>query len=333
MANRLFISIAVLTFSLSTSAQQGRNYSMWYANEMQYNAAAVGTNYNDLKLFTNFRYQYFTVTDKPFQTISGAFEGKLLRNNANGYLGAGISFMNDMSGDGRYSVTQVSVPIAYHIQAAADHTISLGLQPGLYQRSISQGDLTWDNQWTGFEFSSDIPGEGIPNASVSNFDLGAGVRYKYQPDNVNKLTIGYGAQHILRPDLRFNIEDQLFLRHTAQIGGQFKRNLSSFGVSPQILAMFQGPNRNIMFGSNFDFYLQEPSLRTDFFQPTVFSFGVYHRLMDSFIANASFTIKGISIGASYDTNISILPASGTVGAFELYLAWDVIVNRRSKFIR
>lgn len=333
MTKRLFISLFIFVYSFNALAQQGRNYSMWFANEMQYNAAAVGTNFNDLKLFTNFRYQYFTITDKPFQTISGAFEGKLLKENSNGYLGAGLSFMNDMSGDGRYSVTQISVPIAYHIQAAADHTISLGVQPGLYQRSISQGNLTWDHQWNDFEFSQDIQGEGIPNASISNFDLGAGIRYKFQPDNTNKLSFGYGAQHIIRPDLRFNIEDRLFMRHTAQISGQFKRKLSSFGVSPHILAMFQGPNRNIMFGTNFDFYLQEPSLRTDFFQPTVFSFGVYHRLMDSFIANVSFTIKGISIGASYDTNISVLPASGTIGAFELYLAWDLIINRSRKFIR
>lgn len=333
MIKKLFISFLLIGFSYSTSAQQGRNYSMWFANEMQYNAAAVGTNFNDLKLFTNFRYQYFTVSEKPFQTISGAFEGKLLKDNANGYLGAGISFMNDMSGDGRYSVTQFAVPIAYHIQAGKAHVISLGLQPGVYQRSISQGNLTWDNQWTGFEFGSDIAGEGIPNASIANFDLGAGFRYSYKPDNTNKISVGYGAQHILRPDLRFNIEDKLFLRHTAQISGQIKPKLSSFGVSPHILAMFQGPTNNIMFGSNFDFYLQEPSLRTDFFLPTVFSFGIYHRLRDSFIANASFTFKGISIGASYDTNISMLPASGTVGAFEIFLAWDVIVNRQKKFIR
>ncbi len=66
------ISLIILTFilSLQTLGQQGRNFSMWFHNNMQHNPAAVATNNNDMQLFTNFRYQYFTVTDKPFQTLS-----------------------------------------------------------------------------------------------------------------------------------------------------------------------------------------------------------------------------------------------------------------------
>jgi type IX secretion system PorP/SprF family membrane protein len=332
---KLALSIA-LTFCIYSfvSAQQGRNFSMWFQNNMQYNPASVGTNDNDMQLFTNFRYQYFTVTDKPFQTISGSVEGKLFRSNTrNGYLGIGGSFMNDMSGDGRYSVTQVNIPIAYHLFFNEDNFISLGVQPGLYQRSISAGNLTWDSQWNGYEFNQATPGEGIANASTANFDVSAGIFYTYKKDFTRKIYGGFAVQHITQPELDFNIEDGLFRRYTAQLGGNYKFNLSSFGISPQVLVMMQGPNQNIVFGSNFDFYLVEPSLRTDFFRPTIFSFGLYHRYGDAIIVNFSYQFQGLTIAASYDSNVNrMLPASGSVGGFEVALKYDIILNRSGKFI-
>lgn len=332
---RLALCIALLLcINLTVNAQQGRNFSMWFQNPMQFNPASVGTNDNDMQLFTNFRYQYFTVTDRPYQTISGSVEGKLFRSNTrNGYLGIGGSFMNDMSGDGRYSVTQLNIPIAYHLFLNKDNFISLGVQPGLYQRSISSGNLTWENQWTGYEFNNAIPGEGIANASSSNFDVSAGLFYTYKVDFTRKIYGGVSVQHITQPELDFNITDGLYRRFNAQVGANYKFNLSSFGISPQVLVTLQGPNQNIVFGSNFDFYLQEPSLRTDFFKPTIFSFGLYHRYADAIIVNFSYQFLGLTIAASYDSNINrMLPASSSIGGFEVAVKYDILLNRKDKFI-
>jgi type IX secretion system PorP/SprF family membrane protein len=333
MKSTLYIAI-IFCINFSLNAQQGRNFSMWFQNHMQYNPAAVGTNDNDIQFFTNFRYQYFTVTDKPFQTISGSVEGKLFRSDTrNGYLGVGASFMNDMSGDGKYSVTQVNIPIAYHLFFNENNFISLGVQPGLYQRSLSAGNLTWDNQWNGYEFNNAVPGESVANASASNIDVSAGLFYTYKEDYTRKIYGGFSVQHITQPELDFNIEDGLYRRYNAQLGGNYKFNLSTFGIAPQVLVTIQGPNQNIVFGSNFDFYLQEPSFRTDFFRPTIFSFGLYHRYGDAIIANFSYRFQGLTIAASYDSNINrLLPASSSVGGFEVALKYDMIINRKGKFI-
>lgn len=330
----LNLFIIVTTFVGFSNAQQGRNFSMWFHNNMQHNPAAVATNDNDMQLFTNFRYQYFTVTDNPFRTISGSIEGKLFRSDTrNGYLGIGGAFMNDMSGDGRYSNSQVTIPIAYHLFFNENNFISLGVSPGLYQRSLSPGNFTWENQWNGYEFNNDVSGEGVANASVSNFDLGAGIFYNYKKDNTRRIYLGFATQHILEPSLDFNITDNLYRRFTGQIGAHYKFTNSTFGISPQVIAMFQGPNQNIMFGSNFDFYLQEPSLRTIFFRPTIFSFGVYHRLNDAVVVNFQYTFQGLTIALSYDSNINtMLPASKSVGAAELALKYDIILNKKGKFI-
>jgi len=330
---KLIVLSIALTIGLLASAQQGKNFSMFFHNNMQHNAAAVGTNDNDIKVFANFRYQYFTVTDKPFQTISASGEIKLLNSpNSNGYLGLGLSIINDMSGDGRYMVNDIAVPIAYHIALNSKNTFSVGVSPGLYQRTLGGGSLTWESQWNGYQFDQSVS-PGVSNSSVANFDLGAGLFYKHQSSRTNKVYFGVSANHILEPRVSFNIEDNMFMRFTGQFGMKHKFELSSFGISPQVLAMIQGPNQNIMFGSNFDFYLQEPSQRTIFFTPTIFSFGVYHRLRDAIVVNFQYTFKGMTIAASYDSNInSMLPASKSVGGLEVAFVYDLMLNKKGKFI-
>lgn len=330
MKKLIIITIAITVSSMVT-AQQGKNFSLWFLNNAQHNPGAVGNIDNDMKVFANFRYQYFTVTDKPFQTISASAEVKILKSKRSpNFLGAGVSFINDMSGDGRYMVNNISVPIAYHIYFNKKNSISLGISPGMYQRTLSPGNLTWESQWDGYQFDNATGPEVIPRANLTNFDLGAGIFYKFQASPSNKVYLGISTLHILEPELNFNIEDNLMRRFTGQFGMSHRFPNSYFGVSPQIFAMVQGPNQNIIFGSNFDFYLQDASRRTIFISPQTLSFGIFHRLRDAIIVNAQFSINGITIAASYDTNInSMSQYSKSVGGIEVALMWDFMFDKKA----
>ncbi len=327
------LSVA-LTTVLFASAQQGNNFSMWFKNNLQHNAAAVGTNDNDMRLFTNFRYQYFSVSEKPFQTISASVEGKILESKRRkNHFGLGASIINDMSGDGRYMVNNFSVPISYHIYFDDENSISIGLSPGIYQRSLGGGNLTWESQWNGYQFDPNLSPEGVGNSNASTFDMGAGIFYKFETSKSNKVYLGFSANHILEPQIDFNIQDNMFVRYVGQFGVNHRFYNSFFGISPQVLAVFQGPNRNIIFGSNFDYYLQDASKRTLFYTPTVFSFGIYHRVQDAIIVNAQYSFKGMTIAASYDSNVNtMLPASRSIGGFEVAFIYDIMMNRRGRFI-
>lgn len=329
------INIVLLFFValvFNSQAQQGRNFSMWYMNNVQHNPAAVGTNDNDIRFFSNFRYQYFSVTDRPFQSTSASIEGKIHSKKGYGYLAIGGVFMNDMSGDGRYTVNQAVLPIAYHLAIDEENTITLGLQGGLYQRSVSPGAFTWDNQWNGVGFDQSIAGETFMQASNGFFDVGTGFLYTYRPESTKRFYAGFAAHHLNSPDITVSITDNLYRRFIGQVGGDFKFDQSKFALSPHMLVMFQGPNRNIMLGSNVVYYLHEPSLRTDFFQPHFISFGAYHRLKDAIMLNVQYAFKGFSIGLAYDTNISrLMPASGSIGGFEINLQYDLALGAKHGF--
>lgn len=331
---RLIISAIALSFCLTLSAQEGKNFSMWFLNNLQHNPAAVGASDFDMKAFVNFRYQYFTVSKKPFQTLSASFEAKLLRSKTKkNHLGIGLSVINDMSGDGRYMVNDIMVPIAYHIYFNDNNSLSLGVSPGIYQRSVQPGNLTWESQWNGYEFNPGITAEPIARRSGISFDLGAGLFYKNQKSLTNKFYFGISARHILMPDIGFNIGDNLFRRYYFQFGLSHRFKRTNFGISPQLLAMMQGPNMNIVAGTNFDFYLRDASQRTIFVSQKKFTVGVYYRYMDAIIVNFGFYINGLTIAASYDANINtMLPSSKSVGAFEVSVAYDIMLNKRQKFL-
>lgn len=320
--------------SLFASAQEGKNFSMWYLNNLQHNPGAVGACDFDMRAFANFRYQYFTVTKKPFQTLSASFETKFLKaKKSKSHFGIGLSVINDMSGDGKYMVNDIKVPIAYHVYFNNNNSISLGLSPGVYQRSVQPGNLTWESQWTGYEFNRGISPEPIANQSGLNFDMGIGLFYKNQKSLSNKFYFGISARHVLQPKIGFNIGDNLARRYSFQFGLHHRFKLSNFGISPRVFAMKQGPNLNIIAGTNFDYYLREASSRTIFVTPKFFSFGVYYRYMDALIVNAQFSINGLSIALSYDANInSMLPTSKSVGALELAVSYDIILNKKQKFL-
>ncbi|HLW38737.1 MAG TPA: PorP/SprF family type IX secretion system membrane protein, partial [Brumimicrobium sp.] len=211
---KLYLSIIIFAISLSVSAQQATNFGLFYLNNMQHNPAAVGTNNHDIKMFANFRYQYFTVTDKPYRTISASVEAKILKaKKSKHYFGVGGSFINDASGDGRYGVNLATIPIAYHIFFNDNNSLSLGVAPGLYQRTIQPGAFTWQHQWTGTEFNQGLPGEDVGNRVVDRFNLDAGLFFKHQTSITNKFYFGVSAGHILEQDLGFFAEDKLERRY------------------------------------------------------------------------------------------------------------------------
>lgn len=332
---RITILSVILAIGFSAAAQQGNNFSLWYLNNMQHNPAAAGTNNNDLKAFANFRYQYFTVTEKPYRSISASVESKILKSKrGNGYFGIGGVFNNDATGDMRYTVNNFSVPISYHIFFNKESSLSLGVSPGWYQRSVERSGYTWENQWTGYGFSPGIPGEDLRGAtSVDKFNLGAGLFFQNKTSAYNKVYFGVSADHLLSQDIGFFIEDNLARRYTLQFGMTHRFDLTRFGISPNVFAMTQGPNMNVMFGLNFNLYLQDPSLRTIFVNPNYLSLGVYYRLNEGVVLNVLVEYEDATFAFGYDTNInSMLPYSKSIGGIEVAVTYDLIFNKKEKYI-
>ena len=311
--------------ALLTFAQQDKHFSMFFANQVQFNPAAAGHFGGDIRLFTNFRTQWFTIPGRSFRSISASVDGRLFEDDLNnGFIGIGANFYNDVSGDGGYTMNVISVPLNYSLKLNHTTHLALGVQPGVYMTSVQDG-LYFKNQWTGTEFNTDIPtGEPLEAFSQSQFDLSAGVHFVAAPSSHKKFEFGFSGFHLLKQDVSlYGINENLYRNFTffgkADLGNSF----NDWSFHPAIIAMAQGPNWNIVGGCNFQYILKPASKHTMYFDGQSISFGVYHRVMDSFIGNIIYNAGRFSIGASYDMNISgLIPATKTVGAAEIFLSFS-----------
>lgn len=306
------------------NAQQDKHFSMFQISKVQSNPAAAGFFEGDYQLFTNYRNQWMTISDNPFTTISASFDTRI--NASNGFIGTGINFYNDISGDARYMVNQVTVPVNYAIEINKHNRLSLGLAPSFYQRSISSTNVTWDNQWTGVSFDQSVSnGESVSNENLSlgTFDLNAGLFWQGSFSKYSWLGIGVSGQHLTKQKINyFNVDNGLYRKVVFSAYGNFSQNNSNFTLKPNAMAFIQGPNNMIVFGSGFDFMLKGKSLHTAYNQRTSIEFGVYGRIKDALITNVLFHMSGLTIGASFDYNVSSLNvASGGAGAMEFLLAY------------
>ena len=313
--------------------QQDQHFSMFTESPVYLNPATAGFIPGDMQLFTNYRLQWSTATDNPYRTISASTDWKML-DYGGGRMGAGLNFYNDAAGITKYQTNVISIPVNYAFRINRDNQIAIGLQPAFYQRTIKNTDITWQNQWNGVEFDKTINNDELllsQNFTVSRFDISAGAYWEGYFTKNAKLKIGVSGQHLTKQRVNFANEDERLYRKL-NIHGQaeFKNDLTGVTIMPAFVAFLQGPNKEIVVGSNFRFLLKGASLATNYFDEVTLSVGSYFRVGDALILNTIFNVAGFSFGASYDLNISKLNiATRGVGAMEFFIKYNIEFGMRN----
>ncbi|MEO9532363.1 MAG: PorP/SprF family type IX secretion system membrane protein [Crocinitomicaceae bacterium] len=324
--------ILALGLSIGANAQQDKHFSMFAESPVYLNPAAAGFAPGALQLFTNFRMQWLTVSDNPYRTISASADWRMF--DQGNFMGAGINFYNDVAGDGKYSINEVTVPINYAIEIAKDNHLAVGLQPAWYSRTLLSSDLTWDNQWMGTSFNQSIASnEAIfgQNLTVSKFDLAAGVYWYAHLSKQFKISMGLAGHHLTKQKINFlTDDDKLFRKLTFHGQAEYRQTNSNVTIVPAMYGFLQGPNMELTLGSNFRFLLKEASRHTGYFEEISLSTGAYLRVGDALIFNTILDLSGFGIGAAFDLNVSSLNvATNGVGGFEVFLRYRANFGGRS----
>jgi len=279
-------------------------------------------------VFSNFRMQWLTASDEPFRTNTGAIDWRFTQANSGGFLAAGLMFYNDAAGASNFQTNIFSVPICYAIEVGKENHLSIGIQPGYYQRTVSTDGLTWDNQWAAIQFNTALPSNegGASGQQVSTFDIGMGIFWYANLSKLTRVSLGLSGQHLTKQKIGYFSEtDKLYRK--MMLHGQFEFIIDGTGlaVMPAFMAFVQGPNKEITLGSQFRWHLRSGSQSTDRFNDIHFGIGAFYRTRDALLANFIIEFGGLGIGANYDLNMSGLTvATGGMGAMEFFLRWRVI---------
>ena len=328
---------AMLLSALGSSAQDA-HFTQYFSSPLTLNPALTGLTNCDLRVAGNYRNQWSSVST-PYTTASLSYDMSLLKGKfTNGdRIGLGVMALYDKSGTGALTNMTFAVSAAYHKafggsfdNMSRNHTLSIGVQGGLVQKTIDRSKLVFGNQFdagTG-TFSgpmTDLTG----NNDVNYADFAAGITYTGRVTERTTAYAGFSTYHLTTPTESFLGSDssRIHRRYTGFLGGSFQLNENIY-LYASSLYQNQAKAQELVFGSAVGFVLN-PGFDPEFQRPTVFYTGAWYRVNDAFCPYVALDFKKATLGFSYDVNISNLaPATGNNGAYELSLIYNGCINRK-----
>lgn len=326
--------IIICILSISNLFAQDIHLSQIFNAPMLLNPANTGAFEGAYRIGGFYRNQWNSVTI-PYQTYGANAELSLFKNAfETSYLGAGVSFVGDKAGDGNYTTNQFAMSVAYHqgLNTDYNHYVSLGFKAGVIQRNVNLSKFYYGSQITATGFDNSLPsGENILFPKLTNSDFAIGVSYFNGVSDDVSITVGGSYHHLKRQNFSFfdneNLTDNLYSRFNfyatfdMSVGDYYK-------FSPRLFLQKQGPNSEFIPGIQFTRYLSDDDERRQA------SAGIYWRAKDALIFTAKTTIYDLTIGLSYDVNLSLLTrASRGRGGPEITIEYMGFLSRERTYVR
>jgi type IX secretion system PorP/SprF family membrane protein len=330
----LFFILFVLMGSLSR-AQQDINFSQFYELPLLRNPALAGIFNGNIRFTGAYRNQWQSVT-VPYRTMALGLEYKFFKGLTQGdFVTTGFQITNDVAGDARLRRTQLFPVLNYHKMLDADKEtfISAAFMGGPVYENFDPGKLKFDDQFVNGSYSASNPtSQTFSKTNFSYLDASTGISFSSLINNNARFYFGAGLYHFTRPSLTFMSDNDVKLNKK----WVFNTGLSTYtNVYDRIVVyadyFIQGGNRmaqgGLLYTHNFDHTGDEARLSV--------SGGAVYRWKDALIPVVKINTNKMSIGLSYDVNISKLTmASQYRGGFELTLSymdlWNAINSNAEK---
>jgi type IX secretion system PorP/SprF family membrane protein len=198
--------------------------------------------------------------------------------------------------------------------------LSVGFTGGYLQYSFDASKATFNNQYVNGHFDPNNPIlETLPNPKFTVLDAGAGINFNTSRGEDNNVTymIGVSGYHFnqanfsyyqipgLTQDIRWNVNLGLSCLLSDKLSIMLQGNYA-----------LQGAYTEAIFGGLVSWSTAEQNSQDLF----VLSCGVFYRYGDAIIPVVKIKHKNMSLGFSYDVNISSLQdASNMAGGYEITL--------------
>jgi type IX secretion system PorP/SprF family membrane protein len=326
MKRCIHIIICVLAFIPFANAQDV-HFSQFFNSPHLQNPALAGA-INSREIFINYRNQWRSVST-PYKTFAAAASGKINSGKSRkGYWAAGGYLYNDQAGDGNLKSFSGNFGLVRHVRIERYQHLGLALSGGFGQRTVNWENFQWGSQYNGNAYVASLPtGEFMMNDAVRYLDVSSGIVWSFNNtkdlikvtgNNFKQGTIGISAHHLNRPKYGF-MESGERLKIKYVLHGDFLLSLKNtpLALGPGFMIYRQGPNQQIMAGSQVRYELFSNSKYTGLKQGGGVSVGCFYRLRDAVVFTGMLEVAQYSFGFSYDMNTSqLVSASGGRGAFE-----------------
>ncbi|MBS1646081.1 MAG: PorP/SprF family type IX secretion system membrane protein [Bacteroidetes bacterium] len=326
MKKRIF-TICALFFLTQTRAQD-IHLSQFWATPLYLNPAQAGVFDGDYRAGMVYRNQWRAIP-VPYSTFSFLGDAKISRAfSQHSDAGVGLVFNNDVSGDSRYSINQMYVPLSYiqRFKSDTNLNISVGISPGISNIAFNTSKLTYDNQFDGDAYNPALPsGESYPTQTKTYFDMAAGIAAQYNFKRGGFISAGSSLSHLTRPNISFFKSEgvNLYIKSTSYLNLKYRIKNLLFLLA-DVMYQQQGPFHETIIATRLSYTINQGD-------NIAFNFGVAGRLGDAAIALVGMDYKSFRAGIAYDVNTSRFnPATNKRGAFEISILY--IFKKKPLFI-
>lgn len=316
----------LLLFTLSicsTKAQQDINFSQFYELPLLRNPALAGIFNGNIRLTGAFRNQWQSITT-PYRTVALGAEYKMFRGfTAGDFMTTGFQVTMDEAGDSKLKRTQFFPVLNYHKRLSESNNtfISVAFMGGPVNENFDPGKLQFNDQFVNGAYSSSNPtSQTFSRTRFSYVDASTGISFSSTIKENVRFYIGAGLFHFTRPTLSFMTDNDIRLNKKWVFNAGLSAYTSAFNRVVIYADYFmQGGNRmaqgGFLYTHNFDPDGDNARLSV--------SGGAVYRWKDAVIPVVKVNTNKMSIGFSYDVNISKLKtASNFRGGYELTLSFS-----------
>ena len=268
-----------------------------------------------------YRNQWASVS-VPFSTLAASGEMAVWRGGSRRGLSVGGTLFADKAGTLNYGTVSGHLSTAYYqaLNRSGSSVLSVGVEVGWAQSGFDPSQAEMEEAGEGFEVRK-----------VHYPLLAAGLAWYWQPTPDFHLKAGLSLRNLNRPNISYMKLDETYLARRYSLFARAEyRCWQSISLLPVLMSQVQGKHREVVFGGDVKWYIEEGGSREVSLRA-----GVAMRAADALIANLMLEYNSLLFTFSYDANISGLAvASGGMGAFEAGLVYRLAKgNKKTKALK
>lgn len=268
-----------------------------------------------------YRNQWASVS-VPFSTLAASGEMAVWRGGGRRGLSVGGTLFADKAGTLNYGTVSGHLSTAYYqaLNRSGSSVLSVGVEVGWAQSGFDPSQAEMEEAGEGFEVRK-----------VHYPLLAVGLAWYWQPTPDFHLKAGLSLRNLNRPNISYMKLDETYLARRYSLFARAEyRCWQSISLLPVLMSQVQGKHREVVFGGDVKWYIEEGGSREVSLRA-----GVAMRAADALIANLMLEYNSLLFTFSYDANISGLAvASGGMGAFEAGLVYRLAKgNKKTKALK
>lgn len=287
-----------------------------------YNPAETGHFRGTIRLGGIYREQFSSFISKPYSSPLGYLDSPISYGfNQKQWIGGGMTFYSDQSGDLKLRNSAIHGSLSYHISFnnKFNSVISVGINYGNVRISTDSKNALFKDQYEENKPSKDLGL--IDNFNTSYKDIGLGIKYRKKHDLFSEWVFGLSILHLNSPKIRFQNgtrENKISARTNIYVSNGWELNNQNSIIPAIFFSKFRNTNNtSIQCSWKHQFKSNGKSKKLDHDKLSL-QFGIGYRIQDAIQFLASSQYDNWNIGLSYDLTISSASNyNNYYGAYEL----------------